>query len=92
MSTIEFQDECRYNPERNSVEFQASEDGRALVCEIVADALEVRLGSLSADETACVAAVRQRRSEIQKIAERIIRIGAITGSGCVLISKAMLEN
>lgn len=69
MPTIKFQDECRYNPERNSLEFQALEDGRELVCEIAVDSLAVRVGS--ADEAVCVAAFREYRTELLKIAERL---------------------
>lgn len=92
MATIKFQNECRYNPDRNAVEFQASEDKRRLICEIAADALAARLSSHSSDETACVAAFRQHRSEIQEIAKRLIEIGVITRTGRVLITKPMLES
>jgi len=92
VSTIEFQDHCHYNSERNAVEFQASEDGRGIICEIAGDALATRINADSADEVTWVAAYRQHRSEIQEIAKRLIEIGAITCSGRVLISKAMLES
>ena len=92
MSTIEFQDECRYNPDRNAIEFQASEDGRGLICEIAADALATGINSDSRDEVAWVAAFRRHQAEIQEIAKRLIKIGLITGAGRVLISKPMLES
>ena len=92
MSTIEFQDDCRYNPDRDAVEFQASEDGRELICEIAAEALATRINGDSPDEVTWVAAFRQHRSEIQEIAKRLIEIGAITRTGRILISKPMLES
>ena len=92
MSTIEFQDECRYNPDRNVVEFEASEDERRLICEIAADALAARLSSDVADEVTFVTAFRRHRPEIQEIAKRLIEAGVITRTGRVLITKPMLES
>jgi len=91
VSTIEFQYDCRYNPDRNAIEFRASEGRREFVCEVAADALAIRIDANSADEAAGVAAFRPHRAEIHDIAKRLIIIGAITGTGRVLISKPMLE-